>query len=47
MLRFLLGLAIGLAVGFAAADYWLKRQEAARREQEELIEVDQIQVPQS
>lgn len=45
MFRFLLGLVLGLAVGYAGADYWLKRREAARQQQEQLIEIDQIPLP--
>ena len=47
MVRFLLGLATGLVGGFFGADYWLKRQEQNRREQEDLIEIDQIPLPDS
>lgn len=42
MFRFLLGLALGLAAGYVKADYWLRRREAARLQQEQLIEIDQI-----
>ena len=45
MFRFLLGLIVGLAAGYFGADYWLKRREASRQEQEELIEIDQIPLP--
>ena len=45
MLRFLLGLALGLAAGYAGADYWLKRREAEHQQEEQLIEIDQIPLP--
>jgi hypothetical protein len=45
MFRFLLGLVLGLAAGYAGADYWLKQREASRKQSEELIEIDQITLP--
>lgn len=47
MLRFLLGLAAGLVGGYVGIDYLLKRQEEARQQQEDLIEIDRIPLPNS
>lgn len=47
MFRFLLGLVVGIAAGYGGTGYWLKRREEARRQDEELIEIDQIPLPSS
>ncbi len=47
MFQFLLGLAIGIAGGYKGTDYWLNWRAARRQKQEELIEIDQIPLPNS
>ncbi|MHB1007430.1 MAG: hypothetical protein ACYC3S_17580 [Chloroflexota bacterium] len=47
MFRFLLGLVVGLAAGYKGTEYWLQRREEENREQEDLIEIDQIPLPTS
>lgn len=47
MFRFLLGLVVGLAAGYKGTEYWLQRREELNREQEDLIEIDQIPLPTS
>ncbi len=47
MFRFLVGLAIGLVGGYLGTDYWLRRQAEQRRQQEELIDIDEIPLPSS
>jgi hypothetical protein len=47
MFRFLLGLVVGIAAGYRGTEYLLKRREETRRQEEELIEIDQIPLPAS
>lgn len=47
MFRFLLGLVVGIAAGYRGAEYLLKRRDEARRQDDELIEIDQIPLPSS
>ncbi len=44
MARFLIGLIIGLAVGYIGISYWLQETDEML-EEDDLIEIDQIPLP--